>query len=214
MCVCVCVCCRPIVTQLHNRFQFPSPACLPGGSPPTAALCCLPAACLPAWLLDGLGQIRADQFRVLSAHPVRGPSLSEEDPAVSWWTFLPSRGIHNSGDRGEVCPEVRTVFLFLIVSDRFIRDVVTFQPNFDAAGWTSSLSPSLPLSRSLSSNAKCVAVHTHMREYGMFTQTVNKPRAVRFPSASLKGPAHEAPQLLLSIRAACVLCLCACVCVR
>ena len=47
----------------------------------------------------------------------------------------------------------------------------------------------------------------------MFTQTVNKPRAVRFPSASLKGPAHEAPQLLLSIRAACVLCLCACVCV-
>lgn len=55
------------------------------------------------------------------------------------------------------------------------------------AGPPLSLHPSLPLSRSLSSNAKCVAVHTRVRDYGMFTQTVNKPRTVRFPCGSLKG---------------------------
>ncbi|CAK6979403.1 polycomb group RING finger protein 5 isoform X3, partial [Scomber scombrus] len=68
---------------------------LPGWLVAPAHRCSLLPAC---WLLGGLGQIRADQFRV--SLPVHPEQTEREDPAVSWWTFLLSCGIHKSGDRG------------------------------------------------------------------------------------------------------------------
>lgn len=143
--VCACACCGPIATQLHNCFQFPSPACSPGGSPPTAALCCLPAS-----LLGGLGQIRADQFRVSLLTQFTEQTVPE-DRTASRWTFLSSSGIRNSGDDGKVSAEVSNVLLLLIICARTENPSaavgrVTFQPNFDATGCPSLPPPSLPCS--------------------------------------------------------------------
>ncbi|KAG7231832.1 hypothetical protein INR49_010278, partial [Caranx melampygus] len=90
-------------TQLHNCFQFPSPACcLVAPRPPPLSARLLPAA--SSWLLllllllplGGLGQIRPDQFRVRSSASARTRPKAAEDPAVSWWTFLHGRGVHKS----------------------------------------------------------------------------------------------------------------------
>ncbi|KAL7383909.1 hypothetical protein ABVT39_020440 [Epinephelus coioides] len=86
----------PVVTQLHNRFQFPSPACLVAPRPPLLSAACLPD-CLAA------GRTGADPSRPVPCSLLTqyAEKTEREDLAVSWWTFLPSRGIHNSGGRGE-----------------------------------------------------------------------------------------------------------------
>lgn len=121
--------------------------------------------------------------------------------------------------------EVRNVFLFRIISARMATssgDVgrVTLQPNFDAAGWTSSpsLSPcplphsptSLALSHSLSPETQSASPCTlkYMRDYGMFTQTANNRRAPRFLSARLKGRDAR----LRNFCRRCVLRACVCAC--
>lgn len=163
VCICACVCCRPVVTQLHNRFQFPSPACLVAPRPPL-----LSAACLTAWLLGGLGQIRADQFRVLSS-----PSTRRRLNGRTWQCHgghsCPAAASITPGAGGKVCTEVRNVLLFLIISARMANSSVdvgrdTFQPNFDAAGWTSSLSVPLPppaLTRSSKTQSASPCTHAH-----------------------------------------------------
>ncbi|CAJ1066847.1 hypothetical protein INR49_023234%2C partial [Xyrichtys novacula] len=99
----------PIVAELHNRFQFPSPACLPACS-----LACLvaprppllSAACLPACL--AVGRTGADPSRPVpySLFSQYTDQAEQEDPVVSWWTFLSSRGTLNSEDRRKVRPKV------------------------------------------------------------------------------------------------------------
>lgn len=111
----------------------------------------LSAACLPASLLGGLGQIRADQFRVSLLTQFTEQTVPENWTA-SRWTFLSSSGIRNSGDDGKVSAEVSNVLLLLIICARTENPSaavgrVTFQPNFDAAGCPSLpplLSPPLP----------------------------------------------------------------------
>lgn len=143
VCMCVLWANSHSVTQLLSVFR----ALPAGGSPPTAALCCLPAS-----LLGGLGQIRADQFRVSLLTQFTEQTVPE-DRTASRWTFLSSSGIRNSGDDGKVSAEVSNVLLLLIICARTENPSaavgrVTFQPNFDATGCPSLslLSPAPPCS--------------------------------------------------------------------
>lgn len=140
VCMCVLWANSHSVTQLLSVSE---PCLLAWWFP--AHRCSLLPACLPASLLGGLGQIRADQFRVSLLTQFTEQTVPE-DRTASRWTFLSSSGIRNSGDDGKVSAEVSNVLLLLIICARTENPSaavgrVTFQPNFDAAGC-----PSLPLS--------------------------------------------------------------------
>ncbi|XP_025753375.1 polycomb group RING finger protein 5-B isoform X3 [Oreochromis niloticus] len=93
----------PELLRIKKNLTVSEPCLLAWWFP--AHRCSLLPACLPASLLGGLGQIRADQFRVSLLTQFTEQTVPE-DRTASRWTFLSSSGIRNSGDDGKVSAEV------------------------------------------------------------------------------------------------------------